>query len=145
MKVENGKLEYSDAAKRASDNINAYISFTPWDELKTKWMAIRLSDGSYDGTIYDSKRDAVRHQIDEFLCAYVCFRNLPGGSSPREMEIFLKFNRDAYDAGFRMPDPDDVCGGREVLMTSAQHDYYSAQMRQQVEEFLAIQMRELRK
>lgn len=114
----------SDAAKRASDNINAYVTFTPRDELQHKWMAIRLSDGGYDGTLYDSKRDAVRHQSNEFLCAYVSFRNLPGGSSPQEMEIFLRFNRDAYDAGFRMPDPDDVSGGRDVLMTSGQHDYY---------------------
>ena len=115
---------YSDAAKRASDIVNSYRLFVPWDELRTKWLAIRLSDGGYDGTLYDSKRDAVRHQLDEFLCAYVCFKNLVGGSTPREMELFLKFNRDAYDAGFRLPDPDSQFGGREVLMTTALRDYY---------------------
>lgn len=116
--------EYSDAAKRASDNINAYITFVPWDELKHKWMAIRLSDGGYDGTLYDSKRDAVRHQSNEFQCAYVAFKNLMQGARPAEMELFLKFNRDAYDAGFRLPDPDARNGGPEVLMTSALRDYY---------------------
>jgi hypothetical protein len=118
---------FSDAAKRASDIINSYRTFVPWDELKTKWLAIRLSDGGYDGNLYDSKRDAVRHQLDEFLCAYVCFKNLIGGARPKEMELFLKFNRDAYDAGFRLPDPDDQFGGRDVLMTTALRDFYRGQ------------------
>ena len=96
---------YSDAAKRASDNINAFRTFVPWDELKHKWMAVRLSDGGYDGTLYDSKVEAVKHQSNEFLCAYVAFKNLVGGATPKDMELFLKFNRDAYDAGFRLPDP----------------------------------------
>lgn len=117
-------VEYSDAAKRASDNINAYITFMEWDELKRKWMAIRLSDGGYDGTLYDSKQDAVRHQSDQYTCAYVAFRNLVQGARPSEMELFLKFNRDAYAAGFRLPDPDDRTGGPEVLMTSQLRDYY---------------------
>ena len=115
---------YSDAAKRASDIVNSYRTFMDWDELKNKWLAIRLSDGGYDGTLYDSKRDAVRHQLDEFLCAYVCYRNLVGGATPGEMELFLKWNRDAYDAGFRLPDPDDPGGGPDVLLTTAQLDYY---------------------
>jgi hypothetical protein len=118
---------YSDEAKRASDIINSYRTFIPWDELRNKWLAIRLSDGGHDGTLYDSKRDAVRHQSDEFLCAYVCFRNLIRGSSPREMELFLKFNRDAYDSGFRLPDPDADSGGPEVLMTTALRDFYRNQ------------------
>lgn len=115
---------YSDAAKRASDAINAYRTFIPWDELKNKWIAIKLADGSHDGTLYDSKQAAVKHQLDEFLCAYICFRNLQAGSSPREMELFLRFNRDAYDAGFRLPDPDSRTGGPEVLMTTQMRDYY---------------------
>jgi hypothetical protein len=117
-------VEYSDAAKRASDIINAYVTFVPPEELRHKWIAIRLSDGGYDGNLYDSKREAVRYQLDEFLCAYVCFRNLLAGAKPREMELFLKFNRDAYDAGFRLPDPDSRTGGPDILMTSAWRDYY---------------------
>ena len=119
---------FSDDAKRASDIVNSYLSFIPFDELKNKWLAIRLSDGGYDGNLYDSKADAVRHQSDEFLCAYVCFRNLIGGATPREMEIFLRFNRDAYDAGFRLPDPDARSGGPDVLATTAQLDYYRNQL-----------------
>lgn len=118
-----------EAAKRASDIVNSYRAFVNWDELKTKWLAIRLSDGGHDGTLYDNKRDAVRHQLSEYTCAYVCFRNLVGGSSPREMIRFLQFSRDAYDAGFRLPDPDDVHGGPDVLMTTGQADYYRDQMK----------------
>jgi hypothetical protein len=118
---------YSDSAKRASDILNGYIAFVPFDELKHKWVAIRLADGGSDGQLYDSKRDAVRGQLDEFLCAYICFRNILSGSSPRDMELFLKFNRDAYDAGFRLPDPDEVNGGRQVLMTTKLRDYYRSQ------------------
>jgi hypothetical protein len=117
--------DWSDAAKRASDIVNSYIAFVPWEELRTKVIAIRLSDGGYDGNLYDSKREAVRHQSDEFLCAYVFFRNLMGGASPREMEIFLKWNRDAYDAGFRLPDPMEVNGGPDLIMTTGRYDQYS--------------------
>jgi hypothetical protein len=118
----------ADAGKRASDLANLYITFMPWEELRTKWMAIRLIDGSSDAVLYDSKRDAVKHQIDERLCAYFAFRNCGGGTNPRDMAVFLTFARDAYDAGFRLPDPDAADGGPDVLMTAAQRDYYRGSM-----------------
>jgi len=116
--------EILDAGKRASDTINLHRAFMNWDELKHKWIAFRLSDGGTDGTLYDSKKDAVSHQLNEFQCFYVAFRSLAGGSTPREMTKFLQFCRDAYDAGFRLPDPDSQSGGPDVLMTAGQHDYY---------------------
>lgn len=119
----------SDAARRAADAINGYCAFMDRDELRGKWIAIRLADGSHDGTLYDSKREAVRHQSDEFLCAYTSFRNLPQGTTVREMEIFLRFNRDAYDHGFRLPDPDSQTGGPEVLVTTGQMDFYRNQLK----------------
>lgn len=112
----------SDAAKRCADIVNGYISFVPWDELKHKFIAIRLSDGGSDGTLYDSKRDAVRHQSDEKLCAYIAFRNLAGGMNPIEAERYLKWNRDAYDAGMRLPDPDHQSGGPDPFPTVDQYD-----------------------
>lgn len=129
---------YTDAAKRASDIVNSYITFIPWEELRFKWLAVRLSDGGTDGNLYDSKRDAVRHQLDEFLCAYVCLKHLQGGTKPQEMQIFLDFNRDAYDAGFRLPDPADQFGGREVLMTTAQHDWYRNRQNDAVAQMLGL-------
>lgn len=116
--------ELADAGKRASDIINLHLAFTPFEQLQSKWMAFRLQDGSSDGVLYDSKRDAVRHQLDEFLCFYVPFRHLAAGSKPHEMEVFIKFNRDAYDHGFRLPDPDEESGGPDLIMTTMWSDYY---------------------
>jgi hypothetical protein len=61
----------SDAAKRASDVVNSYAVFTPYEDLINCYVALRLSDGGHDGTLYYSKREAVRHQSDEKLCAYL--------------------------------------------------------------------------
>jgi hypothetical protein len=113
----------SDSARRFRDIVNGYVVSWDRDELIHKWIAVRLADGGTDGVLYDSKRLAVYHQLDEFLCAYVSFKNLQSGISLGEAEIFLRFNREAYDRGFRLPDPDARDGGREVLMTTAQHDY----------------------
>src|SRR5713101_1820363 len=120
--------ELVDAGKRASDIVNLHLAFTKWDELKNKWIAFRLSDGGSDGVLYDTKQDAVKHQLHEMACAYVCYRGLAGGSTATEMGIFLQFSRDAYDAGFRLPDPDSRTGGPDVLMTAGQGDYYRKQL-----------------
>lgn len=53
--------------------------------------------------MYDVREDAIRHQLHETQCAYVFIT--PDGMGYREAEIFLQFNRNAYDAGMRMPDP----------------------------------------
>lgn len=116
--------ELVDAAKRASDCVNLHLTFGKWEELKHKWIAFKLADGTSDGVLYDSKQDAVKHQFSEYQCAYIAFRNLLGGATPRDMAIFLQFSRDAYDAGFRLPDPDSRQGGPDVLMTTNQRDYY---------------------
>jgi hypothetical protein len=112
----------SDSAKRFADIVNGYLAFVPWDELKDKWLAIRLSDGGHDSTLYDSKLDAVTHQADEFLCVYFSFRNVAGGITPKDAEIYLEFNRKAYDAGFRLPDPDHKHGGPDLFMPTSTYD-----------------------
>jgi len=117
-----------DKGKRASDIVNTYISGMPFDEIKTKYIAIRLSDGGSDGVLYDTKQDAVKHQVHEMQCAYVCLNNLRAGSTPRDMAIFIKFNRDAYYKGFRLADPDAKDGGPDVVMTTGQRDYYSGRL-----------------
>lgn len=107
----------SDAAKRASDIVNSYAVFTPWDELVNSWVALRLIDGGHDGTLYSSKRDAVRHQSREQLCAYYSYRfHGTKGTSPKDMQIYLDYHRLAYDNGFRLPDPDDPTGGPDLIM-----------------------------
>lgn len=120
--------ELMECGRRASDTVNTYLAHRTFDELRHKWIAFQLSDGSSDGTLYDSKRDAVRHQRNEFQCAYVAFLNLQGGATPKDMAIFLQFNRDAYDAGFRLPDPDDVNGGPDLAPTSPRMDYMKSRL-----------------
>lgn len=113
-----------DAGKRASDFVNNYLTLQePW-EIRNCFLAFKLADGSTDGVLYDTKRDAARHQKgNEQQYYYFCFRNCLGGTNPREMAIVLKFARDAYrNPKFRLVDPDDQFGGKQVLMTSARYD-----------------------
>lgn len=126
MKIDPGII---DAAKRASDIVNKAVLGNAFDMVSHKWIAIRLADGGSDGVLYDTRRDAVRRQSDEFQCAYVALRNLRQGAQPEQMARFLQFSRDAYDAGFRLTDPDAPAGGAEVLMDSNTNDYYKEMMR----------------
>lgn len=87
-------------------------------------LTIRLRDGYCNGTLYESKRDAVRHcGGDEQWFAFFSFRNAPNGfGSPRDAAVFLAYHRLAYENGFRLPDPDAVDGGPDLIMpTPAEH------------------------
>lgn len=105
-------VKHSDAAKRASDEINLHLAAIGFDAFR-KWVAIRLADGSSDKTLYDSKIAAIRHQPDEQLCTYVCIP--PNRTSVCSAEAFLAFTRKAYNAGFRLTDPDSRTGGPDVI------------------------------
>jgi hypothetical protein len=120
-----------DRAQRSSDLINEARETLDWDALRLCWIAIRLSDGSSDMVIYDTKRDAVRGQLHEQQCAYIAFRNLIGGTTPREMLRFLRFVEKAYDAGMRLPDPDALDGGPDLAPTSGQMDFLAGRVRPQ--------------
>lgn len=114
-----------DAGKRAADALNLHLMFGDPFRLRTQWMAVNLSDGRSDGVLYDSRRDAVKHQYHEQQCCYVSFANLsPGAVNAKEMSVFIQFNRDAYKAGMRMVDPDHANGGIDPLLTTGHKDYY---------------------
>lgn len=116
------KPNLKDAAKRMSDTVNLYLTTHGWEAIKHCFIAFRLSDGTTDGAIYDNRKDAVRHQRDEFQCYYFSFRDCHAHTTPREMAIIMQFAREAHDAGFRLPDPDHASGGFETLMTAARYD-----------------------
>jgi hypothetical protein len=105
---------HSDEAKRMSDATMLHWVANGWDSTKY-WVAFKMEDGRSpdNNTLYDSKRDAVRHQLDEFLCLYV--RLHPGGFNVCEMEATLKYHRQAYLNGFRLPDPDARTGGPDLI------------------------------
>lgn len=94
-------LAFPDAARRMSDQVNLHLAAGQ----VMRWAAIRLADGTSDGVAYDTKQDAIRHQLHEELCTYVLIQ--PGGMQPREADAVLRFTRWAYDNGYRIRDPDD--------------------------------------
>lgn len=106
----------TDAAKRMSGIVNGLVTFTPLWELKSKWIAIRLADGGYDGTLYDTREDAIRHQLDERFCAYVAMQSMIQGANPRDCAIYLEYHRQAYDANMRLHEPE---APQLILPTSA--------------------------
>jgi hypothetical protein len=112
--VNSSALLVSDAAKRMSDIITGHIVFGN----AGRWVGIRLSDGGYDGTVYDSRRDCVAHQLTESQCAYIQipFDEFP----PRHAQLMLQFHRQAYDNGFRVQGPDDR---RELITPYRREDW----------------------
>lgn len=107
MGMVKSPVTFSDAAKRCSDTVRLHIVAG----AAGKWAAIRLADGGSDNVAYDTRADAIRHQLHETQCAYV--KIPPDDMPPEHAESYLAFHRKAYDAGFRLTDPDDR---REVVM-----------------------------
>lgn len=123
--VCNECIYVSDAAKRMSDIVNGLLAFSqPWD-IKNKWLAIRLADGGYDGTLYDNRDDAIRHQSDERLCAYICMRSLMTGAKPLDCQIYLDVQRQAYDQGMSFHEPE----APQTIMPIKQYDAFLRHIR----------------
>jgi hypothetical protein len=104
----------SDAAKRCSDQVNLGVI----TGFVGKWVAIKLADGSSDGTFYDQRADAIEHQLHESLCCYI--KIPPMGMTPEDAEKYLAINRKLYDAGFRLTDPADE---RMPIMPHTDEDF----------------------
>jgi hypothetical protein len=95
--LELATQEEKDAVQHLCDAVNLH-----WDAVGAdavgKYVAIRLADGkSPDGALYDTRRDAVRHNIHDPWCFYVKVN--PGGIQPREAWVVLGYARQAKDAG----------------------------------------------
>lgn len=114
-------LGHSDAAKRLCDGVTGAMGrLSPGELLAGRWLAFQLVDGNCDRTIYDYKREAVRHQSDEFLCGYIKLGLMPMNHC--EAEVVLAMHRKLYDNGFRMPDPDRKDGGKQPIMPIVRDD-----------------------
>lgn len=92
-------LGFSDSALRCAEQINIHVAAG----ARGKWAAIRLSDGGSDGMAYDSKADAVRHQLHETQCCYVTIPLTP--MNVWEAQGYMDVNRQLYNAGMRLSDP----------------------------------------
>lgn len=102
--------ETFDVGKRAADWYNLHVAALhaqrksmadPWPR---RYIAIRLSDGGSDGEIYDTREDAIRHQVHEQFCAY--FYLVPDGITSEDALRFIMLNRELYQRGYRLADPD---------------------------------------
>jgi hypothetical protein len=83
-------------------------------ETMGKFLAFDLQDGSSDHTLYDTYRDAVRHQHhNENRRLYI--RMMAPSMSPCEAYVMLKTARGAHDNGLRLADPDHRRGGRSII------------------------------
>lgn len=97
-KPENVPMELWDAARRMMDAVNLHI-VAAWASGRDRpgYVAIRLADGrSPDGVLYDTRRDAVRHQQDRAMF-YVKVGRMSMGAA--EAVTTLRFARMALKAG----------------------------------------------
>lgn len=89
-----------DIGRRAHDVISLHVI----GGNVGKWVALRLADGGSDGIPYDTRRDAIKHQLHEQLCCYV---KVPADGMPADHALrFILINRALYAQGFRLADPD---------------------------------------
>lgn len=90
-------------AQRAHEHLNLLRVVQGEASLSGRWVAISLADGSIKQETYDTKQEAVRFQLHETQCAYLCITGFP---TLGEMRYFLDENENLYDAGMRLADPD---------------------------------------
>lgn len=93
----------TDEGRRASDVVNTALLAEP--DSVGRWIALRLRDGGSDGAVYDTRPDAIRHQLTGARIFYV--RIPPDGISPQDASRLLLVGRLFDDAGYRLVDPDD--------------------------------------
>lgn len=103
----------TDSGKRVADQYALHKIGDPIGSVG-KFFAVRLSDGSSDGVLYDTRRSAVRHQHhDEQFYAFVQIG--PWGMTAKEADVFLDVHRRMYLKGMRFADPDHRSGGLEII------------------------------
>lgn len=118
---------HSDAAKRTSDTYNLHRLAEGMASIG-RWFAAALADGRSDHTLYDSKRDAVRHQRHNEQW-YTFIKIGPSGMNPCEAEVMLKTARRLYDNGMRLTDPDHHHGGQDLIIRTSAEDQLAMALR----------------
>jgi hypothetical protein len=93
-----------DYAKRAYDIMNMHV-LGKGDASWGKWCAFRLSDGGSDGVLYDTREQAIFHQLHPTQCCYIVIP--PAGFTLKELREFLDLSRRLYEKGARIPSHGD--------------------------------------
>jgi len=116
-------LGHSDAARRVSDTYNLHRIGGGYSAIR-KWFAARLTDGTSDDVLYDTKQDATRHQKhNEQFYTFIMIG--PASMTACDAEIMLRVSRTAYENGLRLADPTDGHGGKDLIKRSTVEDQLS--------------------
>jgi hypothetical protein len=100
-------MPLTNAGMRMSDTINNVRMSKDWDELKDGWMAFALEDGTSDGTVYDTRDDAIRfHRNRAKKYFYCALRQCIHGCSQREATMILALTRVQSERGRYHPETD---------------------------------------
>lgn len=118
---------HDDAATRLSDAYNLHLIAKEYDAIG-RFFAVALEDGRGDGVLYETRRDAVRHQRHD-EARYVFVRIGPANMTICEAASLLFTQRKLYERGMRMADRDHRAGGRVLIPRLTVEDQL-AQMRQ---------------
>lgn len=122
---------HSDAARRVRDTYSmhqeagkAYGTLVHLNKI----FAVALSDGTGDGSLYDTRHEAIRHQHhNEKWYAYLRVERHP--MSLCNAESILKMHRDAYDAGLNFADRDDAFVSAHEIIPRLTAEDHSKQVR----------------
>lgn len=88
-----------ECGKRMSDALNARVVFGGLAAFG-RWMAFSLEDGSSNGTLYDSREDAIRAMRNASVNHW--FEAIrPSSYSADECALLIQYARAAYSAGWR--------------------------------------------
>lgn len=93
-----------DFAKRAYDIMNLHV-IGKGDAVWGKWVAFRLSDGGSDNVLYDTREQAISHQLHPTQSCYLVIP--PTGFTYSEIREFLSLSRSLYKKGARIPSHGD--------------------------------------
>lgn len=127
---EPGRYAVTDRGRRLAEHVRAARSIGG----EGRWIAARLSDGATDGTVYDSKADAVAHQVHETQCAYLV---VPPAAMPEaEATAYLELHERMYASGYRLQDPETT-----PIMTRADMPTLNRAGRRRAEQERARSMR----
>lgn len=118
---------HQDPAKRLSDtyNLHRLANGALNTDCVGKWFAARLSDGTGDGVLYDSKLECIVHQKGSEH-HYVYVKIAPKSMNVCEADVMLATHRRMYSHGVRMVDPDHRKGGLEMIKRINAEDQLAA-------------------
>ena len=119
---------HEDAAARIADAYNLHLIAGGTDAAVGHFIACAMVDGRSDGVLYDTRREAVRHQRHN-EAQYVFIRIGPANMTACEAASLLFTQRKLHQRGMRLTDRDHRAGGRVVIPRLTVEDQF-AQIRQ---------------